>query len=219
MHAGQRDARVSLACEIEISHFNDHSVPGRRSAVPPCWRRPYRIVCSSTDCRLSEENAAALYTGMSSVKLARVCQKFAGLISFDAAVALRGRLTVRCLGQPSSSTEPHRVPLAATVREVYAQRGLSCLMSIGIALRLGGPEEKEAIKDVMDDMRGRRRCNEKERRAEADKKSWLVRHYSVLWRMVRLQFRLQILGRNEEARPLRTRPGFSVSRAHRPNDS
>jgi hypothetical protein len=30
---------------------------------------------------------------MSSVKLARVCQKFAGLISFDAAGALRGRLT------------------------------------------------------------------------------------------------------------------------------
>ena len=43
-------------------------------------------------------------------------------------------------------------------------------MPIGIALGLGGPEEKEAIKDVMDDMRRRRRCNEKERGAEADKK-------------------------------------------------
>jgi len=45
----------------------------------------------------------------------------------------------------------------------------------------------------MDDMRRRRRCNEKERRAEADKKSWLVMHYSVLCGVVRLQFRLQIV--------------------------
>ena len=120
---------------------------------------------------------------------------------------------VRCLGQPSSSTEPHRGPLAATVREVYAQRGLSCLMPIGIAFGLGGPEEKEAIKDVMDDMRRRRRCNEKERRAEADKKSWLVRHYSVLCRVVRLQFRLQIVPPRQMAPYLHKAQRIDFSRA------
>ena len=145
------------------------------------------------------------------MKLARVCQKFAGLISFDAAGALRGRLTGTLPWAAKQFDRAYRARWRQPC-EVYAQRGLSCLMSIGIALGLGGPEEKEAIKDVMDDMRGRRRCNEKERRAEADKKSWLVRHYSVLCRVVRLQFRLQIVPPRQMA-PLHKAQRIDFSRA------
>ena len=64
----------------------------------------------------------------------------------------------------------------------------------------------------MDDMRRRRRCNEKERGAEADKKSWLVMHYPVLCRVVRLQFRLQIVPPRQMAPYTRLSASTSVAR-------
>src|SRR6478752_6866170 len=86
-HQPQRQLQRERLAEVNLTLTS----PDGARQFPPAGAAP--IACGSTDCRLSEEDAAALYTGMLSVKLARVCQKFAGLISFDAAEALRRRLT------------------------------------------------------------------------------------------------------------------------------
>ena len=63
-------------------------------------------------------------------------------------------------------------------------------------------------------MRRRRRCNEKERGAEADKKKpWLFSHYPVLCRVVRLQFRLQIVPPRQMAPYLHEAQRIDFSRA------